>query len=77
MSETTKSNPVFAEYLIGILKLHELEIQNKDGDEYDDICDKLDLPWRQLTAQEREDAGKFSALLYVISDYLKEKNQSG
>ena len=67
MRKTFVDNPHYVEYIRLLLQLHGLIAAGQgDDDEADDVRDKMDAPWRQLTPEEISCVRGLSADLYTL-----------
>jgi hypothetical protein len=69
MSKCFAENPDYREYERLLIRLHEL-IASGDGDsgDADALRDRMDGPWKRLSAQEVERLDGLSADLYMLQD---------
>lgn len=64
----TQDNPNYGQVLRGYLRLHQLEVEGRDESvDADSVRDSLDVPWRALSADERERVQGLSTDLFSIS----------
>ena len=67
MRKTFADNPHYVDYICLLLQLHGLIAAGQgDDDEADDVRDKMDAPWRQLTPEEISCVRGLSADLYTL-----------
>ena len=65
----TPGSPNYRQVLRGYLRLHLLTVEGRDESrDAADVRDSLDLPWRALSADERERVQRLSADLFSVSN---------